>query len=317
MAETIHRKPEISTVPSWLSASSYWMPRNYVVSAWTEHAPFAAWLMDAARPRAVAELGTHNGFSLFAFAESARRLGLDSRFFALDSWEGDDQTGFYGGEVYESVKLIAESDYPGAITLMKGYFSESVSRIEDGSIDLLHIDGRHGYEDVREDFELYLPKVSDRGVVLFHDTFEFQPGFGVNQFWNEISSEYSSFNFEHGHGLGVLAIGANAPRKVLAFLEEARSNPEAVRSSYAELGAVVQRQSVLEIDHFEVIHQLRLRIIDHETREQQQVALIASAETAAAAAAATAEKMRASASWRITRPFRVFGRVVTTALGRK
>lgn len=33
---------------------------------------------------------------------------------------------------------------------------------------MLHVDGRQRYEDVKEDFETYLPKVSDRSAVLFH-----------------------------------------------------------------------------------------------------------------------------------------------------
>ena len=74
----------------WVCAASYLLPAHYPVSAWTEHAPFAAWLVDVLRPRSVVELGTHLGYSCFAFAEAARILGIDVTVSALDSWEGDE-----------------------------------------------------------------------------------------------------------------------------------------------------------------------------------------------------------------------------------
>ena len=45
-------------------------------------------------------------------------------------------------------------------------FAEALQHFPDGSVDLLHIDGRHFYEDVKEDYESWLPKLSDRAVVL-------------------------------------------------------------------------------------------------------------------------------------------------------
>ncbi|MEI9898291.1 MAG: class I SAM-dependent methyltransferase [Chthoniobacter sp.] len=38
------------------------------------------------------------------------------------------------------------------------------------SIDLLFIDGDHSYEGVKADWELFVPKMSEFGVVVFHDT---------------------------------------------------------------------------------------------------------------------------------------------------
>ncbi|WP_246139999.1 class I SAM-dependent methyltransferase [Protaetiibacter larvae] len=234
--------------------------------------------MDALRPRTLVELGTHTGFSFFAFAELADRLGLDTRLFALDSWEGDDHAGFYDESVYESVKAIAEADFPHRTELIRGYFSESAPRIDDNSVELLHIDGRHGYEDVREDFEEYLPKVADNGVVLFHDCYEFREGFGVHRFWDEIADRWPSFRFHHGHGLGVLAVGTDVPDSVLAFIEYANSHEHEVRDFYAQLGARVTEEYVV--------------------REQAARAGALEAEIA---------DLRASTSWKVTSPLRALG----------
>jgi hypothetical protein len=251
------------------SQASYWFPRHFMDSAWVDHAPFAFWLMDALRPRRVVELGTHNGYSLFVMAEAARRLGLETRITALDSWEGDDQAGRYGEDVYAGVQQVA-TEYPGMIELIRGYFSDSAARIDDGTVDLIHIDGRHGYEDVREDFELYLPKLSPRGVVIFHDTHEFQEGFGVHRFWDELAATAPSFTFHHGHGLGVLAPNPEAPAAILDFLEAANEEPDAVRAGYERLGAEVA-----------------LRYGAETSRLQREV-----------------DDLRSSTSWRVTAPLR-------------
>jgi hypothetical protein len=217
-----------------------------VRSAWWEHAPFGFWLVDAVAPDTIVELGSHNGFSLFVFAEAVKRLELPTRISAIDSWEGDDHAGFYENAVYEGVVRIRDNDYADSTTLIRSYFSDAVGQFADGSIDLLHIDGRHAYEDVKEDFETYLPKLSDRGIVLFHDMNEHREGFGVWKFWAELADRYPSFSFDHGHGLGVLAVGENVPVRLSELLRLAIDRAPEIRQSYEQLGAKVSRQFYLE-----------------------------------------------------------------------
>jgi hypothetical protein len=206
------------TPVSWVGKASYWSPTHVVPSAWHEHAPFAFWLVDALRPTTFVELGSHNGFSYFAVCEAVQRLGLDTSCSAIDSWEGDEHAGFYGDDVYRSVTEINEASYSGFSRLIRSYFSDAVDQFEDGSIELLHIDGRHRYEDAVEDFETYRPKLAATAVVIFHDTFEFERGFGVHRLWAELCERYpeSTFQFEHGHGLGVLGLG-DLPQPLVDF----------------------------------------------------------------------------------------------------
>ncbi len=291
-----------------LRATSYWMPVHFPVTAWAEHAPFAGWLMDAARPRTVLELGTHNGFSFFAMAEAAKRLGMPTVLTAIDSWLGDDQAGFYGEEVFAEVTAIAERDYPRATRLIRAYFADAVSQIDDDSVDVLHIDGRHGYDDVSADYAAYRPKLSDRGVVLFHDTHEFQPTFGVNRLWEELAGTAPSFEFHHGHGLGVLAVGARAPRAVLDFLEAANRDPDGVRETYHRLGMEVamrgevpslrervgELQGKLQATGSDAVEAINARLAEEVLR----------LTTESAHFQAVAEDYRTSTSWRVTAPLR-------------
>jgi predicted O-methyltransferase YrrM len=233
--------------PFWLTAASYWMPTHfYETRAWVTHAPFAFWLMDVLRPRSIVELGTHYGFSCFVFAEAARRLSLEATITALDSWVGDDQAGAYGERVYQSVRETVDRDYPDTVRLLRGWFEESRPRIADGSVDLLHIDGRHGYEDVLADYTSWRSTVRDGGIVLFHDIAEHQEGFGVWRLWDELTSEHRTFTFEHGHGLGVLAVGEPPAGPLAALFDADEATAASIRTEYEQLGAAVARQADLD-----------------------------------------------------------------------
>src|SRR6516162_6303822 len=174
-----------------------------VESAWYAHVPFAHWLVAVTRPRLLVELGTRNGVSYSAFCEAVVNCKLDTHCFAVDTWKGDDHSGFYSEEVYLDLCRFQDERYSAFSKLLRCGFDEAVSYFADSSIDLLHIDGLHTYEAVRRDFESWQPKLSESGVVLFHDTNIREGDFGVWRFWEELRTQFPSFEFLHGAGLGV------------------------------------------------------------------------------------------------------------------
>jgi hypothetical protein len=190
----------------------FWRP-DYLqgISAWVDHLPFAFWIVEALQPSLFVELGTHYGHSYFSFCQAIKRLGLNTPSYAVDTWKGDDQAGHYEEGVYQQVESYNQANYPEFSSLLRCTFDEALSRFNDGTIDLLHIDGFHTYEAVRHDFESWLPKLSDRAVVLFHDTNVRRDLFGVHKYFAELAGRYPSFEFIHGHGLGVLGVGKDQP----------------------------------------------------------------------------------------------------------
>jgi len=204
-----------------LSPSMLMMPRKLPHSAWLGHIPFAGWLLETLRPSTIVELGTHNGASFLAFCQAVEAQQLSTRVFAVDTWAGDEHAGFYGNEIYAELRDYQQRHYAGISEMMRMRFDEALEYFADGSIDLLHIDGLHTYEAVREDFETWRCKLSPRAVVLFHDSCVRERGFGVWQYWSEVSREYPSFEFTHTHGLGVLLVGSEQPEKLLQLASAA------------------------------------------------------------------------------------------------
>src|SRR5262245_15208112 len=89
--------------PTFLGPAVFWMPARLVESAWLGHNPFAFWLTAVLRPSVLVELGTHGGASYCAFCQAISIASLGTAAYAVDTWEGDEHSGFYGEQVYRDL----------------------------------------------------------------------------------------------------------------------------------------------------------------------------------------------------------------------
>ena len=133
----------------------------------------SAWLLyglaRSIKPKVCVEIGSARGKSACAVGLALRRNG-GGKLYAIDphsvtTWNDKDSVDSFAiinahlqkAELTEWVEIVRKTSGDAA----KGWNKK---------IDLIFIDGDHSYEGVKADWELFLPHLSEFGVVVFHDT---------------------------------------------------------------------------------------------------------------------------------------------------
>jgi len=178
-----------------------------ITSAWTGHRTFAEWLVWTTFPETIVELGVDYGYSTFVFANALK--GTSGTIYGVDFFMGDVHTGYRN--TYESVKKNIADHNVTNLELVIGEF-DSISKLWRTPIDILHIDGLHTYEAVKNDFIRWSPFVKEEGIVLFHDIAV--ESFGVKEFFRELTGGYKLF-FLHSAGLGIFTRNKELRDKIM------------------------------------------------------------------------------------------------------
>jgi hypothetical protein len=122
---------------------------------------------------------------------------------------------FYKGEILGIDAFIGEANVPDDpltkakcldnfirtnCTLIEGFSVDVARTIEDESLDWVYIDADHTYHSVKEDLNIWFPKVRKGGVVSGHD----YVNYSKNGYTFGVIEAVDEFVKEHGYALGEL-----------------------------------------------------------------------------------------------------------------
>jgi glycosyltransferase involved in cell wall biosynthesis len=224
---------------------------SFTPTSWGGHIPFLFCLIACLRPRVYAELGSHYGASYFAACQAMQLNKPSGQAIAIDLWKGDEHAGFYGESVFRDFQYILRTKYSDVGEYLRMSFDDASRVFANQSVDLLHIDGLHTYEAVKNDYETWRSKVTNNGVIIFHDTNVFDRGFGVGKLWKEISAEAVSFEFKHTHGLGVMAFGSpdeNPIVRLLTMINNSQILSDYFESFFSRVGELTNNEAIADIN---------------------------------------------------------------------
>ncbi len=260
--------------------------------SWCGHLPFASWIIRELNPKNFVELGTHTGNSYLSFCQIVKQHKLQTKCFAVDHWKGDEHAGLYNTNIYDDLKAYHDPLYKDFSKLLKKSFDEALDEFEDGTIDLLHIDGFHTYEAVKHDFETWLPKLTSNAIVLLHDTEVRERNFGVWKYWDEICKKYpNNINFNHSNGLGVVQLSTNS--EACEWIKPKSVEKEQIYNYFSSLGENIMHScndnTLSDIRHHPHFIEAQ-EVIDSLNRKIESIYI--------------------SHSWKITRPLRFLRRTI-------
>ncbi|MEX2256572.1 MAG: class I SAM-dependent methyltransferase [Acidimicrobiia bacterium] len=228
---------------------------THAVGPWSGHRNFVYDLVAWGGPDVVVELGARSGAVLFACCQAVRDRGRTATLHAVDSWELS-STGADGG--VEVVERIRASVFPGLdVHLHRGLAHDALVAVDDESVDLLVLGIVESFDELKDTFEAWLPKLAPNGVVLLHGVASWTRT-GSAQLWGEVSSTNPSLAFEHSFGLGLLLPKGTERLDVLVGDELARWK------SYYEVRARAALDELQLREHTAALEARDSTIADHE-----------------------------------------------------
>ena len=132
------------------------------------------------------------------------------------------------------------------------------SGVADASVDLLHIDGLHTYEAVREDFQTWRPKLAPDAVVLFHDVHP-DRRYGSARYWKQLRRRHPHFEFMHDWGLGVLFPCGDKLRRAMC------------QSHFEHIAPLYEYKALYELSRIQVADLSEMATSRAEAIDQQSV----------------------------------------------
>ncbi|KKQ40895.1 MAG: hypothetical protein US60_C0051G0005 [Microgenomates group bacterium GW2011_GWC1_37_8] len=136
-----------------------------------------------------AEIGVAQGY----FSRTICEENPGVKLYCIDPWEVyGEYRDFAKKDTFETMYNTAKEILaPYDCTFIKKFSMDAVKDFDDGALDFVFIDGNHQYKYVKEDIEMWTPKVRVGGIVSLHDYYKTKAGnVGVIRAVDEYVKEY-------------------------------------------------------------------------------------------------------------------------------
>lgn len=125
------------------------------------------------------EVGVWKGKSFSYFVVENINSNKNITTYAVDTWEGSPEhtndPSVTNKTLYEEF-ISSMSSVAGKFIPMRMTSEQASKQFEDNSLDAVFIDANHEYESVKQDLELWYPKVKSNGIFCGHDYTGTWPG---------------------------------------------------------------------------------------------------------------------------------------------
>jgi len=123
------------------------------------------------RPIKILEVGSWTGLSACALGTIANKYEGDLTI--VDWFKGNPNSHLYDEARYNNIRNICEDNLKycevNNVTIMEMTSLEASKKFKDFTFDLIFLDGDHRYEGVKNDIQIWLPKVKPTGILCGHD----------------------------------------------------------------------------------------------------------------------------------------------------
>ncbi|MFD2588190.1 class I SAM-dependent methyltransferase [Croceitalea marina] len=154
-------------IPEWNTSNS-----NKYFNGLSSFCQVVSSELERKEPLIMCEIGSYMGESTFIFASQL----IFDEIHCIDPYNGLEEFNDISDRKWVDVEkeFKINTRYFNNIILHKEYCEDAVHKFKDKYFDLIYIDARHTYSDVKANIELFLPKC--KSIIAGHDYQEEWPG---------------------------------------------------------------------------------------------------------------------------------------------
>lgn len=208
------------------SQSLFWRARYLAESPCLTALPLLFWLTENTRPAIGVTLGIGDAVPHFALCQAVEKLGLEAMCFGVAA-PGETAHDLAATEDYN------EAHYGDFSLLMQPDQGQIPEILDDAKIDFLIVN-RPVTQSLQDELDsIWLPQMSDRGVILF-----LRGGEGLRAYAADVAGSHGQFNFDAQKGIFLVLCGERHGDRLsrLCQLKIGKPGYLAVRNVFARIG---------------------------------------------------------------------------------